>query len=113
MSVCVVGRGPSPQPGGSLVVTTINQSPLAGALAIFCAERVLGLVAPGTHHYSKLVSPEGLRAGLRAADPSLVLGPVRPLWYDPLRAAWSAPASWPAWALVNYALVATKPPGPT
>lgn len=97
------------KPGGALVITTINKSPLAGALAIFAAEQVLGLVAPGTHEYSKLVGPQELGATLRSADPSLVIHPVQALWYDPLSGRWSAPSSWPPWALVNYALVATKP----
>jgi 2-polyprenyl-6-hydroxyphenyl methylase/3-demethylubiquinone-9 3-methyltransferase len=100
---------PCDQPGGCLVVTTINKSPLAGALAIFAAEQVLGLVAPGTHQYTKLVSPKELGAALQAVDSTLVLGPPQALWFDPLCGKWSAPAAWPAWGLVNYAMVATKP----
>ena len=49
------------QPGGSLVITTINQTALSYASAILGAEYILRLVRPGTHDWNKFVTVEGLR----------------------------------------------------
>ena len=48
------------QPGGSLVITTINQTALSYATAIVGAEYILRLVTPGTHDWNKFVTVEGL-----------------------------------------------------
>ncbi|KAL6298984.1 S-adenosyl-L-methionine-dependent methyltransferase [Sparassis latifolia] len=50
------------KPGGHLFLSTISRSPLAYLLTIFAAEHVLGLIAKGTHTYSKFVRPEELLA---------------------------------------------------
>ena len=52
------------RPGGAMVVATINRTPLAWLMAIVGAERVLGWLPKGTHHYRKLVRPAELIAGL-------------------------------------------------
>ena len=60
------------RPGGVMVVATINRTPLAWATAIVGAERVLGWLPKGTHHYRKLVRPaeviEGLGDDYRVID---------------------------------------------
>lgn len=61
------------RPGGSVVIGTINRTPLAFMLVIAVAEYLLGIVRKGTHHYRKFVRPAELRAwgrkaGLRPVD---------------------------------------------
>eukprot|EP00697_Spironema_sp_BW2_P004885 gnl/Spiro4/16601_TR8938_c0_g1_i1.p1 gnl/Spiro4/16601_TR8938_c0_g1~~gnl/Spiro4/16601_TR8938_c0_g1_i1.p1 ORF type:complete len:325 (-),score=40.73 gnl/Spiro4/16601_TR8938_c0_g1_i1:42-1016(-) len=46
---------------GAFFVSTLNQTPLSYALAIFGAEYILGEVPMGTHTYDKFVKPEVLR----------------------------------------------------
>lgn len=48
------------QPGGHLFLSTVSRTPLAYALTILAAENILGIVAPGTHTYSKYVKPSEL-----------------------------------------------------
>lgn len=55
------------RPGGVHCIATINRNPLAGFVAIFGAEYVLGWLPKGTHRYRKLRRPAELRALLRAA----------------------------------------------
>lgn len=49
------------QPGGMLLLSTINRTPLAHLLDITMVEQVLRIVTPGTHTYSKFVKPEELQ----------------------------------------------------
>ena len=48
------------QPGGSLVITTINQTALSYAAAIVGAEYIFRLVTPGTHDWNKFVTVDDL-----------------------------------------------------
>ena len=48
------------QPGGSLVLTTINRTALSYAAAIVGAEYILRIVKPGTHDWNKFVTVEEL-----------------------------------------------------
>jgi 2-polyprenyl-6-hydroxyphenyl methylase/3-demethylubiquinone-9 3-methyltransferase len=52
------------RPGGVMIVATINRTPLAWLTAIVGAERVLGWLPKGTHHYRKLVKPDELVDGV-------------------------------------------------
>jgi 2-polyprenyl-6-hydroxyphenyl methylase/3-demethylubiquinone-9 3-methyltransferase len=52
------------RPGGVMVVATINRTPLAWLIAIIGAERILGWLPKGTHHYRKLVKPAEVTSGL-------------------------------------------------
>ena len=52
------------RPGGVMVVATINRTPLAWLMAIIGAERILGWLPKGTHHYRKLVKPAEVTSGL-------------------------------------------------
>jgi 2-polyprenyl-6-hydroxyphenyl methylase/3-demethylubiquinone-9 3-methyltransferase len=61
------------RPGGHLLFSTINRSPLAWATAIVGAEYVLGLLPRGTHRYDRLIRPDelaaaGRRSGLRIEE---------------------------------------------
>lgn len=44
-------------PDGCLIISTLNRTPRAYAMAILAAERVLGVVPNGTHEWSKFISP--------------------------------------------------------
>jgi 2-polyprenyl-6-hydroxyphenyl methylase/3-demethylubiquinone-9 3-methyltransferase len=91
------------QPGGLMVVATINRTPRAWALAIVGAEYVLGWLPRGTHDYRRFLTPDEIAAlcarnGLRATDRVGVS-------YHPLADAWR-----PSRDLgVNYMLLAEKP----
>ncbi len=61
------------RPGGDVFFATLNRHPQAFLFAILGAEWLLGLVARGTHRYSRFVRPAELgkfcrRAGLQPAD---------------------------------------------
>ena len=53
------------QPGGSIFFTTINKTAQSYALAVVGAERLVGLVEPGTHDWSKFIAPEELESLLQ------------------------------------------------
>jgi 2-polyprenyl-6-hydroxyphenyl methylase/3-demethylubiquinone-9 3-methyltransferase len=67
--------------GGLVVVSTINRTPRAYALAVVGAEYVLRLLPRGTHSYEKFIRPSELAAWARAAGLELV--DVAGLDYDP------------------------------
>ena len=70
-------------PGGRLIVSTLNRTPLAFATAIVGAEYIAGLLPKGTHDYGSFIRPAELGAWLRAAG--LQLEDVSGLAYDPVR----------------------------
>lgn len=87
--------------GGLLIVSTINRTPKARALAIVGAERVLKWAPEGAHDYEKLVTPEEIRAG--AADLS---------WDEPVGIAFEPLGR--GWTLsrdtdINYLMTGRKP----
>lgn len=69
-------------PGGDTFFSTINRTPMAGALAIGGAEYVLGLLPRGTHEYTKLVRPAELSAHCRQAGLDVV--DISGMRYNPL-----------------------------
>lgn len=90
------------KPGGRLIVSTLNRTPAAFALAIVGAEYVARLLPRGTHAYRQFIKPSELAGWLRAAG--LTLGGVHGLAYDPLRRkAWIS-----ARTAVNYLACASK-----
>ena len=91
------------KPGGVLLLSTLNRTPAAFALAIVGAEYIARLLPRGTHDYKQFIKPSELGAWLRAAD--LQLQDVSGLAYDPLRRkAWvGGPTA------VNYLASAVKP----
>ncbi|MGH6899441.1 MAG: bifunctional 2-polyprenyl-6-hydroxyphenol methylase/3-demethylubiquinol 3-O-methyltransferase UbiG, partial [Geminicoccaceae bacterium] len=90
------------QPGGGLVLATLNRTFRAFALGIVAAEYVLGWLPRGTHSWSRFVRPSEAarplrRAGLRIDDLTGVV-------YDPLRDRFRLSRD----TAVNYMLFATR-----
>ena len=90
-------------PGGSLVVATLNRTLAAYALAIVTAERILGWLPAGSHDWSRFVRPAEMvrllrRHGLAVAD-------MRGMVYNPLAGGWTTSPS----LAVNYIVHARKP----
>jgi len=55
------------RPGGDIVLSTLNRTPKAFALAIVGAEYLMGLLQRGTHEYRRFIRPAELAAWARAA----------------------------------------------
>lgn len=91
------------KPGGALVLSTINRTAKAFALAIVGAEYLLRWVPRGTHRWEKFRRPAEMAAALRAAG--MAIGEIVGLGYDPLRDRWALGGD----RQVNYFLFATKP----
>jgi 2-polyprenyl-6-hydroxyphenyl methylase/3-demethylubiquinone-9 3-methyltransferase len=72
-------------PGGLLILSTINRTPKARALAITGAERILKWAPEGAHDYDKLVTPEEIRTGAPALQWDEPVG----ISYQPLGSGWS------------------------
>lgn len=53
------------QPGGHLILSTINRNLKAYLLSIVGAEYILGLLPKGTHQYEKFIKPSELSTWLR------------------------------------------------
>jgi 2-polyprenyl-6-hydroxyphenyl methylase / 3-demethylubiquinone-9 3-methyltransferase len=91
------------RPGGLMLLSTINRTLKAYALAIVGAEYVLGWLPVGTHRWDRFVTPQELRQHLGAAG---LLAPVlKGLLYNPLRDEWSLGSD----TDVNYMASAGKP----
>jgi 2-polyprenyl-6-hydroxyphenyl methylase/3-demethylubiquinone-9 3-methyltransferase len=74
-------------PGGAMVLSTLNRTLKALALAKIGAEYVLRWVPPGTHDWRKFVRPDELSRHLRSHG--LRATAVRGMRYDPLRDRWA------------------------
>jgi 2-polyprenyl-6-hydroxyphenyl methylase/3-demethylubiquinone-9 3-methyltransferase len=91
------------RPGGLMLLSTINRTLKAYALAIIGAEYVLRWLPVGTHRWDRFVTPQELRQHLRAAG---LREPVlKGLFYNPLRDEWSLGSD----TDVNYLASAGKP----
>lgn len=75
-------------PGGAIVISTINRTPQAFALAVVAAEYVLRWVPAGTHDWSKFVQPEEVAMAMEAAG-EVALRQVAGMGYNPLTGQWS------------------------
>lgn len=86
------------KPGGSLFFTTINKTPMSYVLGVLVAERVLRLVAPGTHDWKKFISPDDLMFLTENHGFSTRL--LHGMKYNPFNKQWS----WTSDTSINYAL---------
>jgi 2-polyprenyl-6-hydroxyphenyl methylase/3-demethylubiquinone-9 3-methyltransferase len=89
------------KPGGLLILSTINRTARARALAIVGAERILKWAPEGAHDYEKLVTPEEIRAGAPALQWDEPVG----ITYNPLGAGWALSRD----VSVNYLLAGHRP----
>merc|ERR1712002_196024 len=87
-------------PGGSLIVSTINR--LSYFLAILLAENIFGAAPKGTHQWDKFVTPEELEAWCR--NENCFVNKIHGMSYLPVVDRWS----WCESTDVNYILHATK-----
>jgi 2-polyprenyl-6-hydroxyphenyl methylase/3-demethylubiquinone-9 3-methyltransferase len=90
------------KPGGLMVLSTLNRTAKAFALAIVGVEYVLGWLPRGTHDWRKFVQPAELSAGLRHAGARVT--ELSGLVYSPLSGRWSLSRD----LGVNYFAVARK-----
>jgi 2-polyprenyl-6-hydroxyphenyl methylase/3-demethylubiquinone-9 3-methyltransferase len=90
------------RPGGLLVLSTINRTPRAWAVAILGAERVLRLLPRGTHDWRRFVTPAELARMLRAAGLRETASAGMTL--DPLAGGWRASRD----LGVNYIIAAAR-----
>uniref|UniRef100_A0A915PPB8 Ubiquinone biosynthesis O-methyltransferase, mitochondrial n=1 Tax=Setaria digitata TaxID=48799 RepID=A0A915PPB8_9BILA len=72
---------------GALFFTTINKTVMSRIMAIWIAERVLGIVPPGIHSWSKFIEPRFLRMILEENGCSVRL--VHGMIYNPFTNHWS------------------------
>ena len=89
------------RPGGLLIISTINRTPKARALAIVGAERILQWAPEGAHDYDKLVKPEEVRGGAPALDWDEPVG----IAYSPLGKGWTLSRD----TDVNYLMAGRRP----
>jgi 2-polyprenyl-6-hydroxyphenyl methylase/3-demethylubiquinone-9 3-methyltransferase len=89
------------KPGGVLVLSTINRTPKARALAIVGAERILKWAPEGAHDYDKLVTPDEIRAGAPALQWDEPVG----MSYEPLGRGWALSRD----ISINYLMAGRKP----
>jgi 2-polyprenyl-6-hydroxyphenyl methylase/3-demethylubiquinone-9 3-methyltransferase len=77
---------PLVEPGGVMILSTINRTFKAYGLVIIGAELILRWLPAGTHNWARFVTPDELRSALRAAGltPTDVAGMV----YNPLADEW-------------------------
>jgi 2-polyprenyl-6-hydroxyphenyl methylase/3-demethylubiquinone-9 3-methyltransferase len=92
------------KPGGLIVLSTINRTPKARALAIVGAERILQWAPAGAHDYDKLVKPEEIRAG----SPDIQWEAPVGITYNPLGKGWTLSGD----TDVNYLIAGRKPSSP-
>lgn len=74
------------KPGGHAVLSTLNRTPKAYAVAVLGAEYVMKLLPRGTHTYSQFIRPSELARWARAAQ--LEVADVRGLSYQLLTREW-------------------------
>jgi 2-polyprenyl-6-hydroxyphenyl methylase/3-demethylubiquinone-9 3-methyltransferase len=89
------------RPGGMLVLSTINRTPKARALAIVGAERVLKWAPEGAHDYDKLVTPAEIRSGAPDLNWQAPVG----ITYNPVGAGWAQSRD----IDINYMIAGVKP----
>ncbi len=91
------------RPGGMLIVSTMNRTWKAYALAIVGAEYVLGWLPRGTHDWQRFVTPDELKAHLR--DTGFAPPRLSGIVYDLMQDSWRLADD----CDVNYIAAAARP----
>jgi 2-polyprenyl-6-hydroxyphenyl methylase / 3-demethylubiquinone-9 3-methyltransferase len=94
---------PLVKPGGVMVLSTLNRTLKAYALAIIGAEFILRWLPLGTHNWDRFVRPDELKAALERAG--LTLTDTTGMVYNPLADEWSLARD----TDVNYFATAIRP----
>ncbi len=97
------GVAPLVKPGGVMILSTLNRTLKAYALAIIGAELILRWLPAGTHDWNRFVTPDELRRGLPGAG--LAVGNITGLVYDLLADEWRLSRD----IDVNYFATAVRP----
>lgn len=90
------------KPGGVIILSTLNRTFKAWALAIIGAEYVLGWLPRGTHQWERFVTPDELKQALAAND--LTETRSEGMTYNPLQDEWRLSPD----INVNYLMSATR-----
>lgn len=90
------------RPGGLLVLSTLNRTVKAFALAIVGAEYVMRWLPRGTHRWDRFLRPHELARAVRGTG--LAVTDITGMAYDPLRGDWRLGRD----TAVNYLLAASK-----
>ncbi len=90
------------KPNGKIILSTINRTPQAFALAIVGAEYIAGMLPKGTHHYRKFIRPSEMRRWLEQAG--IECDDVSGLQYRPMTKSASLGGS----VSVNYLMAGSK-----
>ncbi|MGF0539705.1 bifunctional 2-polyprenyl-6-hydroxyphenol methylase/3-demethylubiquinol 3-O-methyltransferase UbiG [Agrobacterium sp. ES01] len=91
------------RPGGLMLISTINRTFKAAALAIVGAEYVLRWLPRGTHQYEKLVRPDELEAPLR--ESGMEVSEKIGVFFNPLANQWNLSPD----TDVNYMMLTHRP----
>jgi len=94
---------PLVKPDGVMILSTINRTLKAYALAIVGAELILRWLPAGTHDWNRFVTPDELKSGLKAAG--LAANDFTGLVYDLLADEWRLSRD----TDVNYFATAVRP----
>eukprot|EP00884_Botryococcus_braunii_P012094 jgi/Botrbrau1/20886/Bobra.0135s0017.1 len=92
---------------GAIVVSTLNRTPRAYALAILGAEYLLQVVSPGTHDWRKFITPEELVMMMSSSGAELER--LSGMVYNPLTSRWSLSTD----TAVNYIAAFQRKGSPT
>lgn len=90
------------RPGGLMLVSTINRTMKAAALAIVGAEYVLRWLPRGTHQYEKLVRPEEIEGPLAKSGMQVI--EMKGVFFNPLQNQWHLSSD----IDVNYMALASR-----
>ncbi|MFB9911559.1 bifunctional 2-polyprenyl-6-hydroxyphenol methylase/3-demethylubiquinol 3-O-methyltransferase UbiG [Rhizobium paknamense] len=91
------------RPGGMMLISTINRTMKAAALAIGACEYVLRWLPRGTHQYEKLVRPEELERPILASGMQVV--ETTGVFFNPFQNRWNLSSD----TDVNYMMLTRRP----
>ncbi|KAF9206567.1 Hexaprenyldihydroxybenzoate methyltransferase, mitochondrial [Haplosporangium sp. Z 27] len=75
------------KPDGDLILSTISRTPFSYLVTVLFAEHLLRMVPVGTHHWSKFITPDELKAGVQDLAKCQVLN-IQGIGFNPLSGQW-------------------------
>ncbi|KAI8077392.1 S-adenosyl-L-methionine-dependent methyltransferase [Gilbertella persicaria] len=76
------------KPGGNLFISTMSRTPIAYALTVLLAEKVLGMVHDGTHDWSKYIKSREMREAIESFGNEWQVKDIRGISWDPFSRQW-------------------------